>query len=506
VLAMIVNRDDQIRHFQIEPFWELFTKYRNVIFTCKGGRYKSNEEGEIALKEVLGHPFNIENVNSKKENEYPPQLYDLTELQKDMNRKHGLSAAETLEITQTLYEQKLITYPRTDSRYLTADLKPQVLQTLENLKPIWKKEIDPLNLENLPFSPRIINDKKVNDHHAIIPTGKHSKFLPVQSQAVYNAIVLRLIAIFYNPCIKEITTVEGNSNKVPFQTKGIKIVSEGWTVLYPKKTDEKKLEGEQQEIQLLPMFQKGESGPHFPYIKEGKTTPPSHFNENALLAAMETAGKYVDDENLREILKEKGLGTPATRASIIEILLKRGYIERDRKFLKATDSGRYLIAFIQDRSLKSPELTGEWEAKLKLIEKGKFNAGEFMQQITHFIAQIINESDITKINYDTFGNCPKCKNPVIKGKRGYGCSKWKEGCSFVLWNQYKNFELNEGQIRTLLQKKILLQPLGGMVLSFSESGILTEIPQLKEKMNHFKKSYKGKGNSYRSRAKPKPKT
>lgn len=493
VLAMIVNRDDEIRHFKSEPFWELFTKYREVAFKCKGERFKSKEEAASALNHVKDFPFTIDKISAKKENEHPPMLFDLTELQREMNRKFGMTAADALQFAQTLYEQKLITYPRTDSRYLTQDMKGQVAEVISQLRKIRGKEIEPLDLSQLPFSNRIINDKKVTDHHAIIPTGKVPQTLPFQSQTVYDAIVTRLIAAFYPSCIKEITTIEGNSNQTPFQAKGVRILSPGWTLLYPKKSEESREKKEPEEIQELPLFEKGEKGSHAPYITEGKTKPPPHYNENALLGAMETAGKLVDDETLKEALKEKGIGTPATRASIIETLIKRKYIQRQGKVLAATDLGRYLIALIQDPNLKSPELTGEWESKLKEIEKGKYRAADFMEQIGQFAKQLIEESDIFKVSFDTYGDCPKCKSPIIKGNKGYGCSKWKEGCKFVLWKQYKGQELNEGQIRTLLQKRILPQSIGGLILTLSAQGELQEIPVPSEQGNRGAPAGKRRG-------------
>jgi DNA topoisomerase-3 len=475
VLAMIVNRDDEIRHFKSEPFWELFTKYREVVFKLKGDRFLKKEAADDVLNAVKDHPFIIDKVSTKNENEHPPLLYDLTELQRDMNRKYGMTAADTLQIAQTLYEQKLITYPRSDSRYLTNDMKPQVVQTLTQLKKIKQKEIEPLDLSQLPFSNRIINDKKVTDHHALIPTGNNPGVLPHQSQCVYDAVATRLIAVFYPSCVKAVTTIEGSANEKSFQAKGIRLVVPGWTVLYPKKSEEKK-EKPAEEVQELPLFEKGESGPHAPYITEGKTKPPAHYNENALLGAMETAGKMVEDEALKEALKEKGIGTPATRASIIETLIKRQYIQRNGKLLTATDMGRYLIAIIQDPNLKSPELTGEWESKLKEMEKGKYSSVDFMQQIAQFTKSLIQESDITRVNFEIYGNCPKCQSAIVKGKKGYGCSKWREGCNYVLWKQYKDIELNEGQIRCLLQKKIILKPVAGAILCLSNEGAVVEMP------------------------------
>jgi DNA topoisomerase-3 len=472
VLAMIVARDHQIHHFKAEPFFELYTKYREVVFKYKGERFKTQQEADAILQNLLEQSFLIEKVSKKKEVEHPPLLYDLTELQREINRKAGMAAADTLQIAQTLYEQKLITYPRTDSRYLTQDMKPQVIKTLENLKKFKESLITPLDLSSLNFSNRIIQDKKVTDHHAIIPTGKFPSNLSAPAHMVYETILIRLIAAFYPACHKELTTIEGISNQIAFQAKGTRVVSAGWTALYPKKSEESKKD---QETQELPLFVKGEVGAHTPYTKEGKTTPPSHFNESTLLGAMETAGKMVEDENLKEALKDKGIGTPATRASIIETLIKRGYIARSGKTLQATDLGYYLIALLQDTNLKSPELTGEWESKLKLIERGKFSAEEFMQMIAEFTKQIIDHSDIYKINTNIIGPCPCCKNAVIKGNKGYGCSKWKEGCTFVLWTKYKNSLLSHQQVCQLLQKKVLIQTKNQTILCLLDSGELKEI-------------------------------
>lgn len=484
VLAIVVNRDDEIRHFKSQPFWELFTKYRNVNFKFKGDRFNTKEMAESTLNLIKNSPFFIDKVTAKKEQEHPPLLFDLTELQREMNRKFGMTAADTLQSAQTLYEQKLITYPRTDSRYLTSDMKPQIAKTLAQLQQIKSKEIEPLNLSQLPFTNRIINDKKVTDHHAIIPTGKLPQTLPLELQRLYDAIATRLIAAFYPPCVKEVTTIEGNANQTPFQAKGTRILSPGWTLLYPKKASEASEKEAAEEIQDLPLFEKGENGPHDPFITEGKTKPPAHFNENTLLGCMETAGKMIEDENLKDAIKDKGIGTPATRASIIETLIRRKYIERRGKQLLATDLGRYLVAIVQNRNLKSPELTGEWELKLKQIEKGEYDPRLFMNEIKQFAHQLIQESDIFRTNLEIYGHCPQCKSLIIKGNKGYGCSRWREGCQFVLWKEYKNIELNEEQIRSLLQKKILLQPISGSILILTQQGELQEIPVPTEQTNY----------------------
>jgi DNA topoisomerase-3 len=284
----------------------------------------------------------------------PPQLYDLTELQRDMNRRFGLSADATLKAAQLLYEGKLISYPRTDSRYLGSDMKARVPEILDDLRPLKPGEIGKLDLAALAFTARIVDDKKVSDHHSIIPTGKLPGSLSPIAQKVFDAVLTRLIAAFYPACVKEVTTVSGVSSGVPFRAKGVRVLEPGWTALYPRKTDETK-----DDEQDLPAFQPGESGPHEPSVRHGETTPPKPYTEGSLLGAMETAGKLVDDEQLKEALKERGMGTPATRATIIETLLERDYIVRSGKALAATDVGRYLVAIVRDRNLKSPELTGE---------------------------------------------------------------------------------------------------------------------------------------------------
>lgn len=474
ILSLIAARDDEIEHFKPEPFWELMTQYKKVSFKFKGDRFKKKEEAEAQLKTIEGKDFQIDKIQAKKEKVFPPLLYDLTELQRDMNKKHGISAADTLKYAQSLYESKLITYPRTDSRYLSQDMKAEVCNTLTQLQRVKPEAVAKLSLDKLSFNKRIINDKKVTDHHAILPTGKFPGNLPPQSSLVFDAIATRLIAVFYPPCEKLITTVEGSSNKLSFQAKGVQIVHPGWTVLYPKKTTK--------EEQELPSFEKGEKGPHKPYLHEGKTKPPLHFSENTLLGAMETAGKLVDDEQLKEALKEKGLGTPATRASIIETLLRRGYILRQKKKIQVTDLGRYLCALIQDPILKSAEMTGNWEAQLKEIEQGKLDSQTFMNKIARFTQNLIQHSDVSTYSEQFFGSCPLCNKNVIEGKRGYGCSGWKEGCSFVLWKKYKTLDISHPFAKRLIQKRILMQPFRfegnakSVVLYLSEKGQLCEVP------------------------------
>ncbi len=425
---MIVRRDDEILTFKTQPFWDLMTNYRKVCFRYTGDRFGKQAEAQALLNRVSQHPLVIQKIERKPEKSLPPQLFDLTELQRDINRRFGISAASTLQSAQSLYEAKLITYPRTDSCYLTTDMQKEVPGILQQLRSIKSNEVSKLDLKALPFSGRIVNNQKVKDHHAIIPTGSVPGTLRGQDQKFYDAIVVRFIAAFYPPCLKEVTTVDGNANEVPFRARGVRLVEPGWTELYPRRSTEPEGENEQ----ALPNFVPRESGPHEPYIKPGQTTPPKHFSENTLLGAMDTAGKFVEEAELREALKEKGLGTPATRAAIIEILLKRQYILREKKNLVATELGRYLVAIVRDHHLKSPELTGEWESKLKRIEAGQAAPEQFMQEIAEYTRGLIQSSDKQGVDETKLGECPLCGQPVISGNHAFGCSAWRTGCRFVL--------------------------------------------------------------------------
>ena len=477
VLAMIVRRDDEIRAFKPEPFWELLTRYRSVVFKFTGERFVEEGPAQELLIRVQGQPITIKSVDRKPERVPPPQLYDLTDLQRDMNRRYGLSADATLKAAQSLYEAKLISYPRTDSRHVGSDMKAKIPGILDGLRPLKPLEIGKLDLDTLAFNRRIVDDAKVGDHHAILPTGKTPGNLAPAAQKVFDAIVIRLIAAFYPACVKEVTTVNADSSGIPFRARGVRVVEPGWTALYPRKEDAKK----DDETQEMPAFQIGESGPHEPIVRRGETTPPKPFNEDSLLGAMETAGKLVDDDQLREALKERGLGTPATRASIIETLLTRGYIVRDKKTLSATDPGRYLIAVIRDRGLTSPELTGEWEARLREIERGQLDPRRFMAEIARYTGEVVRPGKSQTIDTSRLGDCPRCGKPVIEGKRGFGCSGWREGCRFVLWREFNGRPLVDDQIRRLLQHRTLpalTAPTdqGRSILHLTDQGELTSIP------------------------------
>ncbi len=452
VLAMIVQRDLDIANFIPKDFWELHTLYRETDFQYTGGRFDKKPDAEALLSLCEGHEFEITSVKGKRELVNPPLLYDLTDLQKDMSIRYGFTADQTLTCAQQLYEKKHTTYPRTDSRCLTRDMKSGMKPLLEKLRQNFGPQIAALDLDKLQLGSRYFNDAKVSDHHAIIPTSTVPGILANDEAKIYEAIVLRFIAAFYPPCVKQITTVQGESRKIPFKTTGTIIEAPGWQILYkndspnqqPQTTNEK-------EIKILPNFVQGETGPHQPSINQGKTTPPKAYNEASLLGMMESAGKTCDDEELKEALKEKGLGTPATRASIIEVLIKRNYIQRQKKLLLSTESGRHLISIIADERLKSAAMTGEWEAKLKKIEQNAYDPEQFMAEIIQFTRKITDES--TKPLYDEsrLGGCPLCHQPIIEGKKGYGCSAWKAGCKFVLWKQAYGVTITREMACQLLQ-------------------------------------------------------
>lgn len=471
VLTLIVERDISKRHFIPKPFWELQTKYKKALFKQEKKRFDTKEEGEEVLERVKPHPLEILSVKSKKESVQPPLLLDLTELQREMNKKFSFSAQDTLKIAQTLYERKLITYPRTDSRYLSPDMKKQMPSLIQSLSRPFPQECAPIDASKLEFSSRFFNGKKVTDHHAIIPTGKPPGQLGSDEEKIFTFVVFRFLAIFYPNCEKEIQTISARAEKEMFTAKGLKILQAGWTELLKAK----------EEDQILPLMEKGEKGPHQPFLKEGKTKPPPSFTENSLLLAMETAGKLIEEDSLKEALKDKGLGTPATRAQIIETLIKRGYIKREKKNLIPTSLGRYLIALIQDPLLKSAEMTGEWESKLKKIEYGELEAENFMEEIKTYTTDFISASNQQTTFYKDYGKCPLCNSDIIKGKKGYGCSGWKQGCTFVFWNAVEGVALTDPQVKLLLNKRAYLSPLRNEknevgILYLSREGLVDFIP------------------------------
>jgi DNA topoisomerase-3 len=446
-LALIVSRQKEIDNFVSEPYWVLATIYRDTTFTATSGKFTSKEEGEKAFKDIEGKPFEVTKVEKKQGKETPPSLYDLTSLQVDCNRKFGFSAEMTLNVIQQLYEMKLTTYPRVDTTFLPDDVYPKCPQTMNGLfqtkfagQAPYAELVRPLGGKPLLKSKKVFDSSKVTDHHAIIPTGIIPGSLTDMQQKVFDLVARRFIAVFCPDCKFSTTTVMGKVDEVGFKVTGKEILDPGWRIVYakaPKEEEEKKPEDEER---TLPAFTKGESGPHTPTLTEKWTTPPKYYTEATLLRAMETAGKLVDNEELRAAMKENGIGRPSTRAAIIETLFKRHYIRKERKNLVATPTGIELIDIIREELLKSAELTGIWEKKLRDIEAKKYDPKQFLdelkQQVTEIVRQVISDQSNRHVvaATPTVGSpCPLCgKGHVIRGKTAFGCSEWKNGCQ---WRQ-----------------------------------------------------------------------
>ncbi len=468
-LAMVVNRFKEIENFKPQPYWELQTVYRNTIFNCEEGRFLKKEEGELFANKVKESEFEIVSTTKKKGNEYAPKLFDLTGLQVYCNTKFGFSADETLKIAQKLYEQKAITYPRVDTTFLPNDIYPKVSGILSKLTNYSRLTL-PLLDKKIKKSTKVFNDKKVTDHHAIIPTGIQIN-LQYNQQKVYDIITKRFIAAFYNECIVANTTVIGKAGDVNFKTTGKEILEKGWRVVFETSLNENEKTAAKKETEILPHFEKGEKGSHQPSFLEKQTKPPKIYTEASLLRAMETAGKQVDDDEMRELMKENGIGRPSTRANIIETLFKRKYIIRKKKQILPTQTGIQLIDTIKNELLKSAELTGRWEKQLKEIEKGTFHAGTFIKNMKKMVDDLIyevrSEKNRANISYAkniaapkvkntaskiTSKKCPKCqKGTILKGKTAYGCSNFKN-CDFRLPFKYLNKKISEKQYLRLLQK------------------------------------------------------
>lgn len=399
-LALIVSRQKEIDNFKPETYWVLATIYRDTTFTANKGRFDQKEDGEAAFKTIEGEPFTVTDVQKKKGTEAPPKLYDLTSLQVDCNKKFGYSAEMTLNLIQSLYEKKYTTYPRVDTQYLSDDIYPKCPQTMNGLyqtkiqsKTVYAELIKPLGGKPLKKSKKVFDSSKVTDHHAIIPTGVPPMGLSNMEENVFDLIARRFIAVFYDDCKFATTTVMGKVKDIEFKASGKEILAPGWRNVYAKNqhedddADEKAVDEER----TLPTFTKGESGTHVPTLTEKQTTPPKYYTEATLLRAMETAGKFVDDEELRAALKENGIGRPSSRASIIETLFKRHYIQRERKRIVATPLGIQLIDIIKEKLLTSCELTGIWEKKLRDIEHQKYDAAQFVNELKTQITTIVND-------------------------------------------------------------------------------------------------------------------
>lgn len=400
-LALIVNRQNEIDNFKPEPYWELKTLYRDTLFSSTKGKFKLKEDGEKLLEVVKDNEFTITDIAEKKGKEFAPRLFDLTSLQVECNKRFGFSADETLKLIQSLYEKKVTTYPRVDTTFLSDDIYPKVPKTLEGLV-AYKEFTEPLRGKKLPKSKRVFDNSKVTDHHAIIPTGVPATNLSQQEMMVYDLVARRFIAEFYPDCEISTTTVLGKVADIEFKASGKQILKPGWRTVEQRPQqgigaqpqsaqtdaqDENASDGA--ELNIMPNFVKGESGSPTPSLKETWTTPPKPYTEATLLRAMETAGKFVDNEDLRDALKENGIGRPSTRAAIIETLFKRGYIRRERKSLFPTDTGRELISTIHEELLKSAELTGIWERKLRQIERGDYSARAFIDELKTMVGDVV---------------------------------------------------------------------------------------------------------------------
>ncbi|MFD1061812.1 DNA topoisomerase 3 [Winogradskyella litorisediminis] len=466
-LAMLVNRFKEIENFKPQPYWELQTTYRDTVFNYEEGRFLKMEDGEILAKKVKECEFEIVSITKKKGTEYAPKLFDLTGLQVYCNTKFGMSADDTLKAAQRLYEQKAISYPRVDTTFLPDDVYPKVKSILSKLTD-YSELTSPLLDKKIKKSAKVFNDRKVTDHHAIIPTGMQIS-MQHGDQKVYNAVVKRFISVFYDDCKVSNTVVIGKAADVNFKTTGKEILSPGWRVVFGSGTSKTE--------NLLPTFTKGEKGPHKPSFLEKQTKPPNQFTEASLLRAMETAGKQVDDEELRDIMKENGIGRPSTRANIIETLFRRKYIKRNKKQILPTVTGIQLIDTIQNELLKSAELTGTWEKQLKDIEKGEYSAAAFIASMKRMVDALVYEvrtekvtSRISAVNNKPAGKsktqtklkssktivgtaCPKCKNgQLVKGKSAYGCHLYGTSCDFTLPFKFENKKISENQLLRLLSK------------------------------------------------------
>lgn len=387
-LAMIVKRQLEIDHFTSEDFWELRTIYRETEFNSVLGKIKKEEKALYALSKIKEAPFVITSFEQKEGKEKPPRLFDLTALQVEANKKFGFSADQTLKLIQSLYEKKLVTYPRVDTTYLPDDMYPKVADILGKMQ-YYSKLTAPLLGKKIPKTKQVFDNKKVTDHHAIIPTGVVPSGINPDEQRIYDAVAKRFISVFYPDCTVSNTTVLGEVLKLEFKATGKQILKLGWRAVY--ETEESKEKAKSEEDKIMPTFDQGESGPHEPRVDKKQTSPPKFYTEATLLRAMETAGKQVDDDEMRELLKDNGIGRPSTRANIIETLFRRKYIERRKKNIIATQTGIDLIEVIENETLKSPELTGDWERKLRLIEKGEFEPEKFKLELIEMVVNLTNE-------------------------------------------------------------------------------------------------------------------
>ncbi len=493
-LAIIVERQRAIENFRPEPYWELKTVYRDVSFSAAAGRFKSEEEAKAALAEITGRDFKITDIAEKQGREAPPRLFDLTSLQVECNKRWGWTADETLRLIQSLYEKKVTTYPRVDTTYLPDDIYPKMPGILRKMSP-YAAVAAPLLEAKLPKSKKVFDNSKITDHHAIIPTGEDPRVLDGNEKLMYHLIAMRFIAAFYPDCLFNSTTVCGEAGNQKFKATGKVIVKDGWRALFAN--DRKNAESDkdnEDDNGVMPAFTVGESGTHTPALAQKMTQPPKAYTEGTLLRAMETAGRNIDDEALREAMKENGIGRPSTRAAIIETLFRRGYLTRQRKTIYATEAGCALIDIIQDELVKSPKLTGIWENKLRRIERGTYTAQDFLSELKAMVCQIVDNVirdgsgrsiDTGVATSDYKGNskkntgtasaprsgtkprakrtppvksleqivCPVCgQGHIVKGRTAYGCSRFREGCGCRLMFDTYPESLTPAKLNQMIKK------------------------------------------------------
>ena len=480
-LALIVARQREIENFVPEDYWEIKTKYRDTIFNSTKGRFKTQGAASEIVESIKDFPLTVTSVTKKKGKEAPPRLFDLTSLQVECNKKFGYSADETLRLIQSLYEKKVTTYPRVDTTYLSDDIYPKIPGIMQAMKP-YAALTQPVLASKLPKSKKVFDNSKVTDHHAIIPTNVDpaSVSLTREEKLVYDMVAKRFIAAFYPDCEFSTTTVMAKVNEYDFKATGKEILKDGWRIIYNKDkaqtTDDKEKDDEDNGI--MPTFVEGESGPHEPSLLKKTTQPPKYYTEGTLLRAMETAGKFVDDDELRDAMKENGIGRPSTRAAIIETLHKRHYIAKQRKSLVATAAGIQLIDTIKEELLKSAKLTGMWENKLRKIERGEFSAQQFIDElkalVNDIVLNVLRDNSSTTITVQSEDNknsakkekktrkpsiksleeikCPKCGNGhIIKGRSAYGCSDYKN-CDMRLPFDTYPADLTPAKLNTMIKK------------------------------------------------------